>query len=197
MYSKEFTNITNMLKLFDEDNIVHFDENLVLFALLKEKSNNKILYPNYFVYSKESQLLTEPVSLVAKIIDTNGINIGYAFKLANLKRSDNLKDNEVSETILLYIISDNISSEIDEFLVEDTLNNENKFSSGYFISNYNSSDSIMELCKQVDRTIELYSFNDDHILLFNNRKFSMMNFTTNDNSKDFKFGNLGVFTEVT
>lgn len=190
MYDKSFSNIANMLKIFNEDNIVHFDENLLLFSTIANCSRGDTVYnSSFYVYTKAGQLINEPVNLVGKLLDEYGKLRGYVFSLADKYSYKELDNCEVRNTILLYIV-DKTESIVDNYFNESFETNVMDFNNMKFISN-----SLVEIDTKVelDETVKLYRYNRDYKLRYNHKEYLFSNEVWMDNNLAIRYDNIGIF----
>ena len=202
--TKDFGELIDSLSLINRYNLVRLDNNILLFALKNEEEVKEILEGNntsnkknktkfkvklnsykmmergeFMAFSKNGLLFNEVVNMVARLQDSSGKLVGYAFQLRDVSL--------VKKEFSFFDLDSNNNSVIIFMLGENGLED------GYFICNNIDDDIIKDSCAEVHEDLKLVNINGEYLLTFNKKRYHFSNAVWTENEANRTFSNIGKF----
>lgn len=191
---ESFGDILDTLTILNKDNVLIFNNELIVFVLedeiskeyfSKNKHLKKTVDMQYFIFNKDGVLINETVDLLADIRDLQGKHLGYVIRLVDIKAVSELDiidkfmmiDNHSYDKAILFY-----DKEIQGFIcnnIEDTI--------------------IRDSCADIDTTISIQGNNGGYVLKMKDKtySFSRLMLQDLDGNSHTNISNIGQFTERT
>lgn len=188
-----FGDILDTLTMLNRDNVLIFNDELIVFVLEDEisidyfnktKNSRKTVEMQYFIFNKDGVLINETVDLIADVRNNKGKHLGYILRLPNI---DAVSDIDLFDKLFMM----ESSSSKDKAIL--FYSDEHKA----FICNNIENEIIKDSCIEVDKELSIQGNNGGYILKMNNKtyNFSRLLVEDLDGNSHTNISNIGQFTE--
>lgn len=187
-----FGDILDTLTLLNRDNVLIFNNELIVFVIEDDISNEyfnkskdlkKTVEMRYFIFNKDGVLVNETVDLLADVRDKQGKHLGYILRLVNIKA---ISEIDIFDKVMML---DNQS--YDKAIIFYDKNIEN------FICNNIDNSTIKDSCADVDNSLNIQGEQGGYVLRMKGKAYSFSRLMLHDldGNTHTNISNIGQFTE--
>ena len=175
-----FFKVRKLLNIFDKNNIIEFDDNILIYALDKEekKAEHTVKY-NYLIYNENEVIVNEEIDLIAFICEDNSEYADYILKLSNIKafnEIDLILGEKPSEAGILLYRHNKIN-------VNDSL----------LYCNYLEDEIMRNSCADIIQDLILKNLNEEYKLTYNKKDYIFSRLVWTKDINNSNISNIGKF----